>query len=320
MRTLSRLLIVVLILTFLLEVTVHSQSVPTLGYEDQLQQYNKGRREPAFVRALARLARKEGDKANAAKISANYIATIKDAFAKDNIEFMREFTESSKERGFDLFYRNAVKIDQIMGKKGYSRDFVEYIIAGEGIDPLLFPGGKLRAKDDSWNPDWDKITATITGKYNATYADRTISDAKVRWYESRKEWPPEYLKCLVVVVERYLERQPDLTDFMPTVFNVNNPAWRVFQHSTDNAELNIAISWMVRVLRRNEKNDLDRAFYMDTYANLLYKVGRKDEAVKWEEAALNIATATKQTSEGKIKQYESVADKMKRGEATWPTK
>jgi hypothetical protein len=319
-KTFNKNLTSVFAFACLLATAAYSQSTPNLSYQDQLKQYNNGKKDPAFVQALARTARREGDVTNAASISASYIATIRNTLTKENIEFLREFTISSKERGFRIFYRDAAKIDQIMGKTAYAEGFVEHIIVKEDIDPLLFPNDKPRAKDDSWKPDWNEITATITRKYNAIYADRIINRAKVWWYEAKEEWPREYFECLVVEVERYLERQPDLKDFMSTALNVNNPAWNIFQHRTDKAELDTAISWMARVLRQNNKDDLDRAFYMDTYANLLYKAGRKDEAVKWEQAALDIATATKQTSEEKIKSYESVVDKMKKSEPTWPTK
>jgi tetratricopeptide (TPR) repeat protein len=320
MKKLNRILIALLTVPFLLGITAYSQSAPNFSYQDQLKQYDNGKKDPAFVRSLARMARNGGDKANAARISGDYIANIRDIFTKDNLQFLSEFTQSSKEPSFNVFYRNAAKVDRVIGRKGFAEDFVESVIVKEEIVPLLFPGDKPRAKDDLWKPDWENLTATITRKYDAAYADRVSDRAKVWWYQSREEWPPEYFKSLLVVVQRYLERQPDLTNLIPTLFEVNNPAWYVFAHSTDKAELNAAISWMERVLRQNTKDDLDRAFYMDTYANLLYKMGRKDEAVKWEEAALNIATGTKRRSEEKIKLYEPIVEKMKKGVPTWPLK
>ena len=51
--------------------------------------------------------------------------------------------------------------------------------------------------------------------------------------------------------------------------------------------------------------------YIDTYANLLYKLGKKDEAITWEQKALDLAP------EGEKKSYEETLDKMKKGEKTW---
>ncbi len=46
--------------------------------------------------------------------------------------------------------------------------------------------------------------------------------------------------------------------------------------------------------------------FMDTYANLLYKLGRKDEAIKWEEKALALCP------EKEKKAFEATLIKMKR--------
>jgi hypothetical protein len=50
---------------------------------------------------------------------------------------------------------------------------------------------------------------------------------------------------------------------------------------------------------------------MDTYANILYKLGRKDEALEWENKAMSAA------SENDKKTYQETIDKMKTGEKTW---
>ena len=50
---------------------------------------------------------------------------------------------------------------------------------------------------------------------------------------------------------------------------------------------------------------------MDTYANILYKLGRTNEAIKVEEKALALA------DESDKKGYQDVIDKMKKGEKTW---
>jgi hypothetical protein len=51
--------------------------------------------------------------------------------------------------------------------------------------------------------------------------------------------------------------------------------------------------------------------FMDTYANILYKMGKKDEAIAWEEKAAKLE------SEGERQSYLQTIDKMKKGEKTW---
>ncbi|MEZ0611309.1 thioredoxin family protein [Fibrella sp. WM1] len=68
---------------------------------------------------------------------------------------------------------------------------------------------------------------------------------------------------------------------------LNSLAWGYFETLTDPADLNQALAWSGRSL------ELDRAAAsLDTYAQLLGKLGRKPEAIKYEEEALAKAKAT----------------------------
>ncbi len=59
--------------------------------------------------------------------------------------------------------------------------------------------------------------------------------------------------------------------------------------------------------------DMERnSFTMSTYANLLYKLGNKEEALKWMDKAVVFAPESEQPD------YQLVMDKMQKGENTWP--
>ena len=51
---------------------------------------------------------------------------------------------------------------------------------------------------------------------------------------------------------------------------------------------------------------------MDTYANLLYKAGDKDEAIRIQSEAVEIAGEKDENG-----QFSNVLKKMKKGEKTW---
>jgi hypothetical protein len=134
------------------------------------------------------------------------------------------------------------RVNQVMGS-GYSQEFVDHIIAEE-IDTILFPGGKPRASDGNWKPDWDAITAVIANKYDATVADQAVSGAKVQWYGVKKDWP-DFTSNLVRKIQKYgVGRQGLVGNLL-----LNNSAWDVFQHSNNKAELDAAISWLERLCR-----------------------------------------------------------------------
>lgn len=70
-----------------------------------------------------------------------------------------------------------------------------------------------------------------------------------------------------------------------TAMQLNELAWSYFETMTDKADWTKALAWSARSL------ELDRDVnYLDTYANLLFKLGRKAEAIKFETEALEKAT------------------------------
>ena len=87
---------------------------------------------------------------------------------------------------------------------------------------------------------------------------------------------------------------------------LNDYAWTVFQHCPDMTCVSEALEWS----KRSFKDQPNPAF-MDTYANILYKMGKKDDAITWEEKAVSMV------SEGEKSTYQQTLDKMKKGEKTW---
>lgn len=90
---------------------------------------------------------------------------------------------------------------------------------------------------------------------------------------------------------------------------LNNIAWTFFERTNDPLLLNKALLWSGRSVELNEQNPM----YIDTYANLLYKLGQKEKAIAEETKALNAALNAKE----KTKFYEETLKKMKAGEKTW---
>jgi hypothetical protein len=111
------------------------------------------------------------------------------------------------------------------------------------------------------------------------------------------------LKPMADNLTEYLQKGG--TSFGPA--KVSSMAYKVFAGTADTLLLHQALVWMQQVVQQ-EKN----SFTMSTYANLLYKLGRKEEALVWQDKATVLATETEQPD------YQAVLDKMKKGEKTWP--
>jgi len=92
--------------------------------------------------------------------------------------------------------------------------------------------------------------------------------------------------------------------------NLNDIAWQMFESDSDQKILKDALGWSKRSLELSPEN----AHFLDTYANLFYKLGNKKEAIATEEKALLFAD--KKNVED-YKGLEETLRKMKAGEKTW---
>ena len=92
--------------------------------------------------------------------------------------------------------------------------------------------------------------------------------------------------------------------------SLNQVAWDVFKKATDKIALQNALKWSKRSLEFMP----DNAAYLDTYANLYYKLGQKLEAITNEKEALRLAD---KKDDETYKGMEETLRKMNAGEKTW---
>jgi len=90
---------------------------------------------------------------------------------------------------------------------------------------------------------------------------------------------------------------------------LNEVAWGFFEKVADTKALENALGWSKRSLEIYPDNHM----FIDTYANLLYKLGQKETAIVKETEALNFAKSAKSDTKG----YEETLKKMNSGEKTW---
>jgi tetratricopeptide (TPR) repeat protein len=71
---------------------------------------------------------------------------------------------------------------------------------------------------------------------------------------------------------------------------LNNMAWDFYEVAKTNDQLENALTWSKRSMEIHKElvqKDKENAGYLDTYAHLLYKLKRYDEAVVWQQKALD---------------------------------
>jgi tetratricopeptide (TPR) repeat protein len=165
--------------------------------------------------------------------------------------------------------------------------------------------------------DWMAVSNAIREKTNAAIAYRNIVYQKVKFYEMEthnaevRQDPVKY-KWGKLLAAAWVNRLRN-TDFtkvhggFTTSWYYNNNAWTVFQYSDNKDELEQALKWTTWACA----NDPTSAEGLDTKANILYKLGRTDEAIRLEQQAVSM----------RPKSTDLAADlkKMQKKQPTWPT-
>jgi len=256
-------------------------------YSKALLQFNKGVLDTGEMKALISKAKELKDYNTAFQISDKCISHIKkdDIFSKANLKFIGN-NLSSKSKYFDLFFKNPKKVNSIV-EKNYAENMVMGVIYREEIGPY----------DKMERPDWKSIEKKVVSKYGKLGEERVWGNMLV-YYSSKSDWP-NFAKYYKLYFDRAI---PNERSFI----HINNLSWPVFEHITDTSVLNAAIKAMHYDVDKNMRYDVAA---IDTYANLLYKVGRKDDAVWWEDLARRLSDNEKV--------FVETLEKMKAGIPTW---
>jgi hypothetical protein len=210
-------------------------------------------------------------------------------YTKERIEMWASFGIPSKTKVFNFFYKDGKIIDKVMGYQGYAAKVVDRTIQSEIADPFIMEKAKKPGKSltdmclDSEGPnkdlseeEWEQLYAEIREKFGASYAKRAILTTKINWYRRHENYTA-FVKYSLLHLKKYT---PDFNDGL-TITWINVTGWEAFIHLTDKKLLMGCIPWMKKMVQHFPKC----TEFTDTYANLLYKVGRKLEALEWEQRA-----------------------------------
>jgi len=172
--------------------------------------------------------------------------------------------------------------------KGYAENWLEWAIYNSHVDTLVKAGQQV---------NWKGMEKTLKQRYGPL-VQRPLLQGRVFLSYKRQDWP-----AFVLAADQLFKDFPGFV----LAYLRNNFAFEVFQKVTDRRLLQIALNWSQEVIQEEPKVGT----FIDTYANLLYKLGRRKEAIKWQEHALQVAVAGEKPS------ISSVLEKMKAGAPTW---
>ncbi len=234
-----------------------------------------------------------------------------------NIECWVALNPGINTKLFKMFYADAKFIDKVMKEEGYvAANIVEPAIMYEIAIPFLEQeaaesgvamtggyltdiSGKNLLQADYREAHWYKLAKLISKRFNRYYAQRVVLKSKIEWYTRHWNYGAAAKYSLI-----YLNKYP------PTLKKgvsdrINAMAWNAFMYVNEKEVLYGYIRWMEKVIKAKPTV----AAWIDTYANLLYKVGLKDQAIGWQGKAVSLSPSDKDMQEALYK--------MKLGQPTY---
>ncbi|MCK7556038.1 thioredoxin family protein [Chitinophaga sedimenti] len=235
---------------------------PAQHYYTQLKRFHAGDRDTAFLLRLAKSALGSYDSKNASEVVGAYLKTQPDLLNKPTLQLLISATSSPADPGFKILREQGAVVDSILGRP-QSAALVKQIVTSKVLQPALYPEGVKE-------PQWDKAAAALKTDY-ADIAGELLSSSRMFYALQQKDWPA-FRDATNQHLAKYRSSVRE--------FDLNEFAWSVFQHCDDKACLEAALAWSKESLK-----PVRQPQFPDTYANLLYKMGKKAEAIKIQEEA-----------------------------------
>jgi thioredoxin-related protein len=314
------------------------------GLNNELKRYLSGFVDSIHFKELAVYANKIGNKKLSKKLADLYLVNIdKSSPSKELIEFTRNIAKNYRladslsliykrtvfdtlsdrsllqaeilnfayyyllkfctpsDKLFQISYNNPTKINSVALNEPWLAQNIVYSVIYKTITESL--------KANAGPPDWDTLLLMLKDRFPKVNGDSIISDYKVGYYYQKKDWS-NYTSSIIKRVKKYGEFGMDGGENAD--LNFNNLAWELFQHSNDASELQIALQWSDKAVNLQKKTlkRIDLGNFMDTKANILYKLGHKKNAIRLEEEALALNPPEAKTIQQNL-------NKMRKGVRTW---
>jgi len=283
---------------------------PNQQYFAMARDYEAGKVDYARLPVLAEMAHKFQDTGLFSSIAGTYVHDYLDQLPdsaysrKSNFDILAKYIQSlsSRDKVFVWLAHHPEIGDSLMEKKGYSEALVNYVIYKEEVKDSV-----EISKRSGNAPDWATISRNIANEFGSTHVDKVILRGMMGWYEFKKDWE-NYCKIAIERIEK--EEIVGNPRDRNNLEILNTFAFGIFQKSNDSLKLEKALSWSALTVGAIGKSSPGTAgAYMDTKANLLYKLGRKEEAISLETKASEISPNDKD--------IKVALQKMQDGKPTW---
>lgn len=264
---------------------------PNTQYETLLAKFNADPQNATIAKAMAAAAKDAYDKETQAKAEGIVLSTLStdQIFTKDNVELLLSSASIKDSKAFNLIKDNPAKFDAV-SEKVKANDFLSKLLIDEAVNT------KIQAKEAV---DFAAIEKELAQKYPTINTEKASLEMQPRYFAYTKNFPG-----LRDSFNKYIAKYGSAI----TAGQLNDMAWSIFEGCDDPACLKAAAEWSKLSLEKEK----DAPMYLDTFANLLYRLGNKEQAIKTQEKAISLLTDATQKE-----QYVATLQKMKKGEKTW---
>jgi thiol-disulfide isomerase/thioredoxin len=285
-----------------------------------------------------------GDEKLVSTIAPIYFKRTNNTLSRAGIQLMSKNVNSHTDDLFKLFLKEAHKINVIMKDTSFVERVLAPIICKEIIIPaidkdevidwdvivkklkyeypslgsdLIFQASEIIENklgseikniisvDQSLDKDWTKVQKKIEAKFINYNSNKVLTQYKIKYYAEKSLWK-ECGQSIYIFLNNYLNDLVD-DDYL------NGICWYfVFLHNSDMKVLKEAANCMKDVVKRNPV----QLNYLDTYANILYKIGKREEAIILEKIAIS-QSEKNNISPRDLGEFTNTLKKMEKGEKTW---
>jgi hypothetical protein len=225
-----------------------------------------------FLRHLALTALREGDRAQAAEASREFISLSPRPYTKETWESIVAITHGTQDRGFELLRTQADEANALLGAQAAQKKILD-CIAREQIVPY--------SADKQPKMDWQDFEKLVVDQHGSLGREAVLG-ARMMNDLLKEDWArfgTSYLRYF----ETAISRSP---------YSLHSLSYQVLRHVNDTKVLEIAIEvmrWQVNSEREWPVFGRYDPTELDTYARLLHKVGRTSEALEWQERAVAVS-------------------------------
>jgi thioredoxin-related protein len=317
---------------------------PAMQYFTMLDKLKDNSSDSAFLRNSIGIAKNAGDDSVAQALADNFIETLKQPFTKETILFIHPYIQSESNKNFTWYVKNAARIDQAVGKDDYGlvEDKLAKVIYLTEVLPMVdaknypfdlkstildleakyaindknifkkdiaayFEGEVAREvnreiiNQDPQSIDWKQIAVEYRKKFPGYDCGHILMGQRTGSFLRNKMWE-EAAAATIQEIDKYNAKM--------TPRSINDKIWSyVFLRCDSKEVLTKALNHMKKVVKLAPDDAAD----FDTYANLFYKIGNKEQGIAWENKA--IQNALKHNYD--TTDFNQALLKMQTGEPTW---